>query len=1546
MQSRFLRALFTVLAGWILTTAIFSQHQDGRADIWDVMHRLEDFLANQGDLYPTKPDKNANKKPEFKLSGKSFRIRYYYKQGESFIYTQGPIYQTNQDRTSWRQSEDTMRIGTAAGNLQVTVSTWSDTYGHRSVYGDGFQKEYENQKKRLRDKVSDLRTLGAAPALDVRKVTSKKTIERYEKTWSHAQGVVLKWSRSGTIARKIGGARKGPDKSWSSADIHEPASVSGPYKIQAVARFRYNEVHVEISVKLSAWEYGSHSASQSLVDSIIEEFVSGLLKRPGVGQGTVPANSEQPAEEQTIEDEATAVQPEEESPRPLLPEPDPEPEEEEIPRDVLEAMRRISWMDDEFKGMEDHLQGYQIMISSLTTSIQRVREQVILTQKAWRTESKEEREQKLKRELDALREELRVMYKSREQLVQEASAFMKSKMDRMEELYYGHGFGDLEGPARMRYDAMTQRGQYFEAQIFMSQDDSEKALKIAEKFKYGGQSSMGYFLEGMAFFQMAARDPSKLASALNAFRLAKQAGYRGKDFDKLEAAAEIAVLRAIQQRASGEARLYKQMEDQWTADAAEANVDPERTFFKRWWDRIVWSGWYQNVQGAFTGAEEAMARADEMGVKLDSLARTRYSLEIVIRLRRAGYGLDEIPKMTGDEFVEAVRAAWEYEIDPETGVRPQVRREDAENLRRIVMQSAFDELPDVQALTRGDLIGEGELFSQALLDDLKDKDFLSYGKRALLDTSSAFAGIVNGWTVFWVFAPMGTLGAVKESGRVYYTGQMWRLQSKAKGYATLGQFFAASSPVQTGVKLLSKVPGGQKAIAAMDKVYRFQSQGVPQAVGVGLASALLQAKVSQVVQENLGENARLVADILSGFVMAPDIWNDAFRTAGVLPRQAANMARSMRSMAQTTQKAATEMRDIAKQARSLLAEGMDEAKFIATYDEVFERTSKVAKDIPQVQSHMETVLRNAELGQSAAALRELAEIERLINQAVENGNSLLSSANRMDDIAKNLDPPPPAPSSRLHSVADDLEIPSSSTGREALEELPTTAKPGAKKGEAFQSNDPDALDPRGLRGDVELAKADALLSSGKHADAAIEYRRLLADAGEEPAKAAKLQRRLMRAQRAEQEAARRAADQAKGTQVEVPKTRGLDDPFDPEFNQTVAEAVHNGYVPKARLERGAGGEMLIVPAHLQTVDELNNVFLVRMQDVEIPGKPPTQSMTSPTWIVDKNGKPIGVLKRSMSGNGHHEWLAEDLSSRLSEAMEQPTALTRKAVFNINGKDEMFIVSKTLPQGQEFGELYLGPGQKLAYQEELADDLVDGLFFGDADRHGGNLFRTDAGELIPIDRGLADPLPLHGDYRRPDDVMAMIEHQRLRQFQLDDLLNRKPVNGTQAQLDDWQRQVDDLKGGIDHMRQGEEIWGLYWHRDAPHPLQITTREQMLEFAELTMERHFDYIARQWGLDSEFLQSSLGYQHFEKKIAKLKAIRDQVPDIVEQAYKTSHPVYKKVGEQNIQFTKDLLDARIEVLEKFLKNKFPPFEVPLSVLRPVFGRNPHVQQWRMAA
>ncbi|MBT7300328.1 MAG: hypothetical protein HN849_12480 [Victivallales bacterium] len=82
-------------------------------------------------------------------------------------------------------------------------------------------------------------------------------------------------------------------------------------------------------------------------------------------------------------------------------------------------------------------------------------------------------------------------------------------------------------------------------------------------------------------------------------------------------------------------------------------------------------------------------------------------------------------------------------------------------------------------------------------------------------------------------------------------------------------------------------------------------------------------------------------------------------------------------------------------------------------------------------------------------------------------------------------------------------------------------------------------------------------------------------------------------------------------------------------------------------------------------------------------------------------------------------------------------------------------------------------------------------------------------------------------------------------------------------------------------------------------------------------HFDFAVKQWGDPNGIVRSAISLEDCAGALREIQEnVRPQISDIIEKAM-------KRVPAAERAYTEKLLLKRIDMLESFLKGKFPPLQ-----------------------
>lgn len=433
----------------------------------------------------------------------------------------------------------------------------------------------------------------------------------------------------------------------------------------------------------------------------------------------------------------------------------------------------------------------------------------------------------------------------------------------------------------------------------------------------------------------------------------------------------------------------------------------------------------------------------------------------------------------------------------------------------------------------------------------------------------------------------------------------------------------------------------------------------------------------------------------------------------------------------------------------------------------------------------------------------------------------------------------------------------------------------------------------------------------------------------------------------------------------------------------LAEAVAEAAEDASKLPRGKTRPLTREDAALVQIAIINSTdpqkarrimreYLPHLEDLPTPYAKNLKKGTSGkkavvTYVTDPNG---GVL-RSSAGNasyrqlaivkeladGDVDGIAEEIASRVFESAGRRGPFSRVIQLTIDGKPRRFLVTKTFDPGVDWDDLGPGVADLIARKEDLAEDLVYRLLLGDGDVHLGNFRILDTGHAMGFDYGGADLFPTHPTYRDPVKFKAAADQINQYRAALKDMLenpgnynvSRETVEKASRALEQTARamNVDPLDGleipyvSFENGKKaagelaeafralGREelpadkvaglfndgyVRGLYQHpRFTGNPMEFTD-DQLDDFIEATMHTHYNHAVNQWGDEAGIVQSVITQ---EDCAHALEAIQNKVRPNIDTIVDTS---MKGATEAQRAYTKKLLRKRMDLLERFLKKKFP--------------------------
>ncbi|MFG0251193.1 MAG: hypothetical protein ACF8OB_20095, partial [Phycisphaeraceae bacterium JB051] len=397
--------------------------------------------------------------------------------------------------------------------------------------------------------------------------------------------------------------------------------------------------------------------------------------------------------------------------------------------------------------------------------------------------------------------------------------------------------------------------------------------------------------------------------------------------------------------------------------------------------------------------------------------------------------------------------------------------------------------------------------------------------------------------------------------------------------------------------------------------------------------------------------------------------------------------------------------------------------------------------------------------------------------------------------------------------------------------------------------------------------ADQLLSQRRFTEAIESYQRQLSELPVDHPHRARLESRVDVARQAMQDQKR--ISEAMSQITELTQSPNL---FDQPNNQSVVQRIVNGSDQQ--------GQWVAV-------------------GTEIPTAMGTAS--KPRFVKDATGRKLAVTKTAIGMAGHPEGRAEVLASLVAQQLGRNTPRSRLSSFtvNVDGKAQRLVISELMPNGIELKELNPTTAQLLARKDAITEDFVFAMFLGDGDRHFGNLRITPNEQMIGFDYGLADILPTH-PYRQTEILQTIEPMYQQAKSKLETLLITP--GSPQSQIDQLRRELSTL-----------QMRALYFNLENPMKIPTPSAPGFTAFVEQTMNMHMTWGSRQW-TDHELFMGTMTYEDFLPHIQKLEQAMQKpgvLDHIVDQAMQ---------GHPQIQYTRKLLQKRLEVMRKVFKSRYP--------------------------
>lgn len=1312
----------------------------------------------------------------------------------------------------WVRGADVRQKLQIPGQIEVRIKARSraSQYDQQSLWSENFSAFVARMKPAK--KSFDAMKLASGGNIAYTKTPYEEHYELAAKSYATIEGELLRLVRTGTYW-------KTESYMGTTTGIWEPGGPTGVVALKARAGYTGFELPFEMDADASYLGYPGRTEliTEGTVDSLMRVLAESLLAELGV---PMPAESAPPP-------------PVRETPSPVPPTPpapavDPAASNAPIVRPespAAPAAERLAKMIATFDGLEDELQGSLLQLKMMTDAILKLRSEIGEVDAAIATEQDDSRQAILEKRVAKLRVTLRDLTKLRERQLEAARFLMAATIQTVEDIFAEGGFGDLDELARAALKAAHDRSDFLEAQLYLTTGESDRLLAFAESVR----SEKRGFEKAYAFEGLGKLQKGDLLGALEAFRESRRMGMGGEGIEALERGVEVQILRALQSKTTDARGEFEAAFHSWIRSKAELEDDPNKSRFGRFVTWAVWRGWYDTISGLTpAGKREAMERARELGLVADDMARSHLGLGLVIGLREGGYKLDEIARMDRDAFQAAVKKHW----------GPELSADEADQLRRGV-HWAF-RLDDLKLLASGEPIDLAGSMSRPVVDEIRVGGF---GTR-VGEWGAVGGNFVNGWTVFLTLAPNAMLA------RTAMPMPSAQAADRFRNVMSLGEYFAASAPMQAAIRGLSRVPGGERALETYAQLHLLSQEGVGGASAVALTSMVLGGGAALAAEAMGGENAKLLVEALGPFGFGtPEIVGKALASSGLRRAAAQAAVQSMRLGAEEAAQAVGRLEEVAARTRAALQEAGENALDDAAARSLRDQVNALAGQAPDgLRGTLLRAIDSSAAGRAEVAAAELVHLERSLQRATQRVTAARAAA---EDLARAADSVPPR--TRVERVlAGDAAAPEGTlrAGAARPDPPPLDADPAAPGvGQPHDSPKFLGADPR-----APTRAADALVMKGRFDEALAEYQRILTELGERHRLALAIESKIA-------------------------------------FVREVAKAA------SGRAPAGVAGE-----AFTETLER-------EVRDAVKAGRvAPTgaASATPPEFVLDAAGKPIAVIKPANHAAFGDVGSGEEIASRIRALAGREGPVSRLLTLtHADGTTKKYVVIRLFPDGSDLAARIPNLPELVARKDDFAEDMVYSLVVGDGDRHWGNFRVTKDGRMFGYDYGFADLFPEHY-YRNPgfDEAAARL---RAHEDALERLAQSNLPEAEAANLRG--RLLSD--GDLAELRQAEFVRGLY--RD-PRFAQVPSPDspEFTEFVRGTMERHFRHATgRQWGDGSGVLSSSIRYEDLARHLDDIEMrVKPEIRAIVQQALGEGHPQLhytEKLLEKRIEILRSFLQQR---------------------------------------
>ncbi len=1169
----------------------------------------------------------------------------------------------------------------------------------------------------------------------------------------------------------------------------------------------------------------------------------------------------------------------------------------------------IKQMDELLHRVEQPLQESLTQVRLLSESQDKMRQQMRELSKLRSSVNDDALKKKIQNRINSTAQILRETAVQIRHVIADARMTALEAKRAIDTLFNSKGFGDLYLAANTRRELIAARVLLLEAQIAFNSGDLDAAQRAASSmrsnFRLRGHAD---YIDGMSLLQQG-----KSLDALAAFRNAREFGNQspGASFKALERRTEIHVLRTLKRLSAETSKAFDDDLSNWIKDKGELNQPQDKTQFQWLVARFLKRPWYDTISGVTgTGIAEADQRGREVGIVADDMAVNQVGLNFIIALRE-NMSLSEIQKLSTNQLRNEAAKRWGRDLPDD-----QIKR------MRHAIHHVF-QMPEVKALADGTAHLKQSAFSDALTQQIKLQDRWA----TAADVAAMGASMIDSWTVITTLAPSARMSF---SG----TGQLVRTADateRFKNTVTLGEWFAASRPVEGALRTLNETNAGRVAIRTVAKVQDFADQGVLESIAVTGANMVLDTGVAYAAKEYLGQPGEMLVDAMTTLgVTNPQLYQHTLEK--MTQQRVIDFAESMRQKAIQQRTQLSKLDELVQALPAIGSDAADLAAFRAKLDgidldvDLADRVEGLAiavtsgnqamvkqarLDLDRLRAHQSHLANQA--NQAAAQFRQ-AIPTRSNPPSIPDAETPSASTRQTNPIGDPLETQPVQtarnPSAQqdaplAEAVGDPLAaepartIGNPSTQRNtpsnqavgdplAVEPVGTvrhaTAQPRSTAGDPLNQtpdrstlrNTTDAEEPsstldRSRQPAAPLfsltSDTDQLLSEGRFTEAIESYQRQITQLPTDHPHRARLEARIDVARQALVD--RQRISEAMSHTAMPTQTPKI-------FDQPDSQALIEGIVK----ETNPDGQWIPVGA-------------------EIPSASDTASR--PRFVKDAAGRNLAVTKNANGMAGHPEGRAEVLASLVAEKLGRDTPRSRLSNFTIElqGSAQRLVISELMPHGIELKDLNPTTAQLLARKKAITEDFVFAMFLGDGDRHFGNLRITPDERLIGFDYGLADILPTH-PYRQEKILKTVSPMYEEAKRKLDVLIN---TPGTpQSQIDQVRRELSSL-----------QVRTLYFNLERPMKIPSPTDPDFTAFVEQTMNMHMTWGSRQW-TDHELFVRSMTYEDFLPHIQRLEEAMQKpgvLDGIVNQAMQ---------GHPDIEYTRELLRKRLEIMREVFRARYP--------------------------